>query len=185
MQRRDQVLAALVIGLLVGAGATYAVAESQSRTRASTTTVTLASTATNLMTTTITSAAGNASVQLHEVTFNESGECGAYASNWAVTLTTLLPVSSDHPPFDTPYAVIGNVTITQPSNATLPLNTAGGSAGGAYKMISKIVFTVPDGVYEYDVTSFWDFSPPGGMVYVNGSDVVVQLVGPEMSGPCY
>jgi hypothetical protein len=181
MQKRDQVaLAALVIGLLVGAAATYTLAGTQGRTSTSTTTVISAST------TTITSTEENASIRLHELTFNESGECGAYASTWAVTLTTLLYPNSEHPPFDNPPPyVIGNVTITQPSNATLPINTAGGSAGGAYKMISKIVFTVPNGIYQYNVTSSWDFAPSGGVIGVNGSDLVVQLAGPAVSGPCY
>jgi len=157
--------AIIVAALVVSASALFAASSyGLGGTKTVTKTVTSASTTTNLITTTTTSTEAPASILLHEVTFNESGECGAYASTWAVTL--------------------GNITIAQPSNATLPIFTEEGAAGGAYKMISKIIFTVPDGVYQYDVTSGWGMFPSGGMVDVNGSDVVVQLEGPVIAGPC-
>jgi len=114
---------------------------------------------------TTTSTTQPSSIQLHKVTFNESGECGgAYIDRWAVTL--------------------GNVTIRQPSNATLTVSGIKGievTAAPVYKLISKIIFTVPDGTYQYDVTSLAPMAPYKGTVSVNGSDVVIQLEGPEIS----
>jgi hypothetical protein len=164
-KRRVRVIGAtIVVGALVVSASVLFAAYGFGGSRTVTKTVTSASATTNLITTTITSTEVSASIPLHMVTFNESGECGAYADTWAVTL--------------------GNITIAQPSNATLPISTEEGVAGGAYKMISKIIFTVPDGVYQYDVTSGWSLFPSGGTVDVNGSDVVVQLEGPAVAGPC-
>jgi hypothetical protein len=43
-----------------------------------------------------------------------------------------------------------------------------------FSMISKIVFTVPDGTHPY----YASIGPKRGIVNVNGSDVVVQVPGP-------
>jgi hypothetical protein len=73
---------------------------------------------------------------------------------------------------------LGNVTIVQPSNATLPFpNSLGGHHSGAFKMISKIIFTVPDGSYPYYVS----LGSYRWTVVVNGSDVVIRVVGPFCS----
>lgn len=82
-----------------------------------------------------TSTPNTVSIQLHKVTFNETGlycgGSGAYASEWAVTMD--------------------NITIVQPSNATLPFHDEKPSSP-SYKAISTITFTVPDGVYYFNDT---------------------------------
>lgn len=98
------------------------------------------------------------SLTLHTVTFNETGSgCTAgyvYESRWYVTLA--------------------NITIVQPSNATLPIPSPAPGYSAKFAMISKIVFTVPDGTYPYYVS----LGPRNGTVTVSGSDVVVQVPGP-------
>jgi hypothetical protein len=165
-KRRVRVIGATIVvaALVVSASVLFAASYGLGGSRTVTKTITSASTITNLITTTTTATEVPASIPLHMVTFNESGECGAYADTWAVTL--------------------GNITLAQPSNATLPIFTEAGVAGGAYKMISKIIFTLPDGVYHYSVTSGWGLSPSEGIVDVNGFDVVVQIQGPFVAGPC-
>jgi hypothetical protein len=113
---------------------------------------------TRTVTETATSTVAPSSIQLHKVTFNETGiNCGwgpglAYIDMWYVTL--------------------GNVTIGQPSNATLPFpDRPGAGYAPLYAMTSKIIFTVPDGSYRYHVS----LGPLGGTVNVNGSDVAIQV----------
>lgn len=126
-----------------------------------------AKTVTVTATTTATSSTPPTSIVLHKVTFNESGACGGvYASRWAIT--------------------IGSITITQPWNATLPISYGIGSvfeASGTFKMISQIVFTLPDGGYRYDISGGLSTSDglSNGTVLVNGSDVVVPVEGPYIS----
>ncbi len=106
-------------------------------------------------TTTVTQTAAAATL-LHKVIFNETGiHCSwsgqpSFISRWYVTL--------------------GEVTIVQPSNATLPFPDPGVSTYGDYGMISKIVFTVPDGTYQYHGSLGLN-----GTAVVNGSDVVIQV----------
>jgi hypothetical protein len=120
---------------------------------------TVTSTTTVLTTTTQTSTSRMApsSIQLHEVTFNESAGCdGAYANKWSVTL--------------------GNITIKQPSNMTESLLESGDEIfGPEYVMISTIVFTVPDGIYNFTTYAPAMMFPYSGTVNVSGSDVIVQL----------
>ena len=106
---------------------------------------------------------GQGSVQLHKVTFNQTGiYCGAgvgkpfFLSEWYVTL--------------------GNATIVQPSNATLPFPTPNVNGYGEdYAMISKIVFTVPDGSYRYSGSLGIN-----GTAIVNGSDIVIPVYDDEV-----
>ena len=98
-----------------------------------------------------------ASIPLYKVTFNDTGgSCGGvfYVSPWSVT--------------------IGNITLAQPSNATLPLSGQE-SESPAYYSISTIIFTVPNGSYNYNVISGGLIRPFSGTVSVNGSDISVQL----------
>ncbi len=95
------------------------------------------------------------SIQLHKVTFNESTCNDDYPYEWAVTL--------------------GNITIGQPSNATFPFPRGAVKLGPAGAMISKIVFTVPDGTYNYNISGSIGPIPESGIVNVNGSDVVVPF----------
>jgi|GEM_PF-3434295 len=149
--------AIIVAALVVSASVLFAVSPYGLGARTTTKTVTTTSLATSLITITTTSSAQMSSIQLHKVTFNESGDCGGvYADRWAVTL--------------------GNITISQPSNTTYPFSSSGGesdTAAGA--SISKIVFTVPDGTYNYTTYAPADLFPYSGTVNVSGSDVVVQL----------
>lgn len=157
MGKRDQaVLAALVIGLLIGAGATYGLgAAILSRTDTLTTTAL----STSLITTTVTS------VQLYKVTFNETGGCAG-------------PNSPDY--YGKWYVTMDNITIVQPSNVTLSqiVNPVEGRDGQQYKEISTIVFTVPDGNYSYYASDGLG-ATFHGFVAVSGSDEVV----PIMTGP--
>jgi hypothetical protein len=116
----------------------------------------LGATKTVTLTETSTATAASSSVTLHEVTFNETGvNCGytgqpSYISRWYVTL--------------------GGVTIIQPSNATLPFPDPGLTIYGNYGMISKIVFTVPDGSYSYSGSFGLN-----GTANVSGADVVIRV----------
>lgn len=110
----------------------------------------------------------SAPLQLHTVVFDETGYgCGSqtlYAESWAVTLD--------------------GVTIVQPSNATLPVS--GSEASSAFQSIHTITFTLPDGIYDYNVSSSSGPLLPSqsrGAVTVNGSDVAINLDFPE--GSCY
>lgn len=152
------VSAAVVVGaLVVSAGALFAAFTGAGATR----------TETEITTSTVTPT----SVSLYKVTFNETGTgCGAYGQEptYAVRYAPRW------------YATLGNLTIVQPSNATLPFPEFSGVYRPVYAMISKIVFTVPDGSYPYYVSLGID---PGndnytGTVVVDGADLVVQVTGP-------
>ena len=107
-------------------------------------------------TVTVTTTTSPPSIQLYEVTFNETGtHCGytpgmSYIDRW--------------------YATLGNTTIIEPSNAQLPFPN-GAALSPLYQNMSTIVFSVPDGSYHYYVS----FGPEKGTVDVKGSDVVVQV----------
>jgi hypothetical protein len=123
-------------------------------------------TSTETITTTVTSTPLLPPLELHKVVFNETGiSCGGpmlYADSWAVTL--------------------GGITIAQPSNATLPVS--GNFDAAQFQSIHTIIFTMPDGRYDYNVTTTGNPpSPQRGSVTVNGSDQVVQLNFPQI--PCY
>ncbi len=115
----------------------------------------------------VTSTAVPSSIQLHKVTFNETGTgCGAYGAQPRYAI--------DYVPRW--YVTLGSITIVQPSNATLPLSSQGVNLP-IFAMISKITFTVPDGSYPYHVSLGYDGTYDGTAV-VNGSDVVMQVIGP-------
>jgi hypothetical protein len=107
------------------------------------------------------------SIPLREVTFNETGTgCGSYGA--APTFKI------DYVPRW--YVTLGGITIVQPSNATLLLPILQGVNLPVFAMISKIVFTVPDGSYPYYVSL--GNNTYNGTVVVKGSDVVIQVIGP-------
>jgi hypothetical protein len=135
------IAAAIVIaGVVVSAGSLFVASSNREVTR----------------TVTQTASTGLGSIMLYKVIFNETGiNCGwgngsSYVSRWYVTL--------------------GNVTIVQPSNATLPFPDPNLTIYGDYGMISKIIFTVPDGSYLY----YGSFGL-NGIANVNGSNVVIQV----------
>lgn len=109
---------------------------------------------------TLTTSVGGA--RLYDVTFHQSGACSplVYVAPWSVTL--------------------GNETVAEPSNATLPIS-GGYVAGPEYQSLSTIAFSVPDGVYQYALSPQGAFAQPKGSVTVNGSDVSVELSGPAVT----
>jgi hypothetical protein len=122
---------------------------------------------TRTVTEAVTSTVAPNSTPLHKVTFNETGTgCGSYGAKPTFTI--------DYVPHW--YATLGNITIVQPSNATLPLSIEGQNRP-IFAMISKITFTVPDGSYPYYVSLGLD-GTYSGTVAVNGGDVVIQVTGP-------
>jgi hypothetical protein len=101
--------------------------------------------------------------RLYDVTFHQSGACSplAYVAPWSVTL--------------------GNETIAEPSNATLPIPGGSYAAGPENQNLSAIVFSVPDGVYQYSLSPPGAFASPLGSVTVNGSDVSIEVSGPVLT----
>jgi hypothetical protein len=115
----------------------------------------------------VTSVVAPSLTPLHQVTFNETGTgCGSYGA--APTFKI------DYVPRW--YVTLGGITIVQPSNATRPLPILQGVNLPVFAMISKIVFTVPDGSYPYYVSL--GNNTYNGTVVVKGSDVVIQVIGP-------
>jgi hypothetical protein len=104
-----------------------------------------------------------AETRFYDVTFHQSGACSplAFVAPWSVTL--------------------GNVTVAEPSNATLPIPGGSFAAGPENQNLSTIAFSVPDGVYQYSLSPSGAFAQPAGSVTVNGSDVTVELEGPILS----
>jgi hypothetical protein len=153
-KRQMSTSAAIIVGgIIVSAGvllafSAYGIGASRTVAKVVTTT------ATGTTTTTTTAGAPISSVQLYEVIFNESALCYTYADEWAVTL--------------------GSITQSQPSNMTFPFSGRVGFSSAA-EMISKIVFTVPDGRYNFNVSRSADSVPANGTVNVSGSNVVVQI----------
>ena len=75
-----------------------------------------------------------------------------------------------------PWSVtIGNTTEVQPPGTKLPLNNYG--LGGTLNTnFTVIVFSLPDGHYDYNVSpSAGFFTPTTGSVSVDGTDVLVQI----------
>ena len=108
-----------------------------------------------------TSAAGG--THLYEVTFHQSGACSplAYVAPWSVTL--------------------GNETIAEPSNATLPISEGSYAAGPEFQNLSTIAFSVPNGLYQYNLSPSGAFAQPTGSVMVDGSDVSIEVNGPVLT----
>ena len=104
-----------------------------------------------------------AETQLYDVTFHQSGACSplAYVAPWSVTL--------------------GNETVAEPSNTTLPIPGGSYAAGPENQNLSTIAFSVPDGVYQYSLSPSGAFASPVGSVTVNGSDVSIEVNGPVVS----
>jgi hypothetical protein len=120
------------------------------------------------VTRTVTFTVAPSSIELYKVTFNETGTgCGSYGQEFTFAM--------DYVP--SWYATLGNITLVQPSNATLPLPSPEAQNRPAFATISKIVFTVPNGSYPYHVSLGQD-GTYDGVVVVNGSDVVIQVIGP-------
>ena len=108
------------------------------------------------------------SIPLHKVTFNETGSgCGSYGAGPTFKINYV-------PSW---YATLGNITMVQPSNATLPLPNPEGQNSPNFAAISKITFAVPNGSYPYHVSLGQD-GTYNGTVIVDGSDVVIQITGP-------
>jgi hypothetical protein len=65
--------------------------------------------------------------------------------------------------------------LIQPSNMPFPFPNTGITSGPSFQSISKIVFTLPDGTYDYNISRSAGPVPASGTVDVNGSDVTVQF----------
>jgi len=98
--------------------------------------------------------------QLYDVSFHQSGACSppVYVAPWSVTL--------------------GNETIAEPSNATLPIPGGSYAANPGYQSLSTIVFSVPNGLYQYTLSPSGAFAADSGSITVDGSDVSVIVNGP-------
>jgi hypothetical protein len=107
-----------------------------------------------------TSTAGG--TRLYDVTFQQLGDCSppVYVVPWSVTL--------------------GSVTIAQPSNATLPITSEPSNSSQTNQTLSTIVFSVPDGSYQYTVSPKGTFSSDYGSVTVNGTGVLVTVNAPAI-----
>jgi len=109
-------------------------------------------------TTTVTAVA-NGTSRLYQVEFLQESNCpyGSWLYPWGVT--------------------VGNQTITQPSNATLPLSYSGTHLTGESNY-SAIWFSLPNGTYSYTVIPNDPLgSHQSGDVTVDGSNVMVQVYG--------
>ena len=183
--RREAIIVVIAILVVASLGIGYLGGSSARSTDTVTSTTTMVTTTASLVTTTsmITSSTGTTNtstiLQLyHQVTFNETGCIGPGAQAAGDTVLTYMPRW---------YVTMDNVTIVQPSNATLPFANPGNesSSSPAYATISTIVFTVPDGNYTYHASlgvfiangqsEPFDFN---GTVAVNGSNVVIPVEGP-------
>lgn len=118
-------------------------------------------TVTTETTLTVSSKSAGSQPRFYEVTFRQMGSCSPpiFAGPWSVTL--------------------GSQTITEPSNATLPVQGTGSSSNPN----DTITFSVPNGTYPYTVGPGIYFQPSSGVVNVNGLDVHVILGGPVTSCP--
>ena len=101
--------------------------------------------------------------QFYDVTFQQIGACSpaVYTAPWAVTL--------------------GDQTIAEPSNTTLPIPGGGYIAGPQFQSLSAIVFSVQNGVYQYTISPPGPFDRTSGSVTVNGTSVTVVVEGPVVS----
>jgi len=110
-----------------------------------------------------TTASVTVGTQLYEVTFQQIGACSpaVYTAPWAVTL--------------------GGETIAQPSNTTLPIPGGSYIAGTQFQGLSAIVFSVPNGLYQYSISPTGPFDRTAGSVMVNGTNVTVPVEGPVVS----
>jgi hypothetical protein len=114
-------------------------------------------------TTTTTSSPAQGFAREFRVTFIQSGACSplAYIAPWSVTL--------------------GNEVEAEPAGATLPIQNDTYTASPLYANDSTIIFSVPDGTYQFSISPFEPFGPDSGTVTVNGADVIVPLSGPFLS----
>jgi hypothetical protein len=93
---------------------------------------------------------------LHQLEFVQESNCpyGSWVYPWGVTLN--------------------GATLTQPSNATLPLSYSNArlTSNSSYSTIS---FSVPNGVYSYAVVPTGFAGKQSGNVTVSGSNVEVEV----------
>jgi hypothetical protein len=107
---------------------------------------------------TVAQASKQTTSQLYQLEFVQESNCyyGSWLFPWAVVLDN-------------------STVVVQPSNATLPL-TYGGTHLTSNSNYSTIVFSVPNGTYNYAVVPNDPFNPEqSGNVTVAGSDVQVEV----------
>jgi hypothetical protein len=147
------IVAALIIGSVV-----YLTTSTNSKTKTLTLTFTTtsATSLTTTLTTTVT-ASCDSSPSVHCVVFQQLGACNPefWGVPWSVT--------------------IGGTTEVQPPSAQPP-GADSGLAGTMDGNLTVIVFSLPDGVYNFTVRPSNEyFTPSSGVVSVNGADVLVQI----------
>ena len=120
---------------------------------------------TNLTITEFQTSCGGALAGMNRVTFIQQGACqpAYYVAPWSVTL--------------------GNQTIVEPSNATLPIPNNQFQASTANIVYAQIVFFVPSGIYNYSMSPNLMVGHSSGTILVNGSDVTVQVGPAPFSAP--
>ena len=103
-----------------------------------------------------TSSSCDGSATVHCVVFQQLGACSPafWAVPWSVT--------------------IGGTTEVQPHGTSLPLDNLV-SYGTSNANLSVIVFSLPDGNYQYSVSPNAFLTPTSGTVNVSGSDALVQI----------
>ena len=107
------------------------------------------------------STSSNGTTQPYRVTFQQEGACSpaVYVAPWSVTL--------------------GNTTESEPPN--MAVSNGGYSAGPEPPSVYTIVFSVPNGTYQYSVHPQGAFYTYSGTVTMNGSDVSIMVNGPVIS----
>jgi hypothetical protein len=149
------VLAAMIIGSVLYLGISSG---SKTVTVTITTPITFTSTVTDNSTiTTILNASCSSSPNLHCVAFQQLGACNPefWGVPWSVT--------------------VDGVTQVQPEGSSVP-GPNSGLGGTTNQNLTIIVFSLPDGAYNFSVRpSNGYFTPTSGTVDVNGTDVLVQI----------
>jgi hypothetical protein len=156
---RKIAFALLAILLVVGV---IAVVSSQTNLLVTTRTDRFTTTTTSFVTVTSTSTAlCDTSSTLHCVVFQQTGACSDpefWGIPWSVT--------------------IGGTTEVQPPGTQLPPDNGSlsGLSGTLNENLTVIVFSLPDGTFQFRVSPSADyFTPESGTVDVNGTDVLIQI----------
>src|SRR5271154_101833 len=123
----------------------------------------LAGRRTTTVSTTITESATPPAARVYQVIFKQTGGCSPayYAAPWSATL--------------------GSETEAEPANATLPLLNDTGNTSPSFVNASVIVFSVPNGTYQYHLVPAFTFGNPSGILTVQGGDIMISVQGPEIS----
>lgn len=100
----------------------------------------------------------NSSPRLYELVFIQMGACPEeyYIAPWSVTINNL-------------------TTVSEPSNATLPISDQSASWSNSFKNYSTIIFSVPSGSYNYTARPENFLANHSGNVTVTNRDMTVEI----------